>query len=234
MTKFCANHSLVRFSFSFAVTIFLVGFNSASLARPPKSTRPPPNDPVAPGGGLDPDKSCGSPEKLVSLIPRKSPTRTVSNYPQLYFYIPYRSENLRVSEFSIHEWNGGGREKELYRGTSIMAKRPGIMSLNWLGRQSAALEEGKIYHWYLELYCKDNRTSIPSLSVSGYIERVGLTTTVQRQIDSYDPDFWHDVLTKAASTKATSSSGEQWEKLLISIDHQELTSRSISGSIELP
>ena len=213
--------SVILFS-SISISFYSVG---AGFAKSYKKSRPPSNSPTAPGGGLDPNKSCGSKEKLISLIPKTSPVMTSSANPKLYFYIPYESKNIRMSDFSVHEWDGS-QEKEIYRGQASLPSRPGITRIDLSNRIGISLQEDKIYHWYLELYCQDNRSARPDLTVSGYLQRTSSA--------SNSSDNWHDSLSEAITRKDTSfSEMAKWKKMLTDIKQQDLISKEFVDPIEL-
>lgn len=204
---------------------------SASPTRQPR--KPPPGPGPRPSGELNPNDSCRRTSKpLTALIPKDKPGLTTSGQPTFWFYVPYTTEEIRSVEFSLLTEND---KKLIYEAEFKLPKTPGIISISLPSQYT--LEEGKYYHWYLEIYCQKNTSSKPSLDVNGWIERVPLTPDRHRQIEAANPDIWYDSLTFLGNRRLTSPQDEklkdEWRNLLRSVGWEDLTEEPLVGSVEL-
>lgn len=206
--------------------------SSPSPSSSPQPSRPRPSNP-RPTRGLNPDRSCKRTSKpLTALIPKDTPGLTTSGQPTFWFYVPYTTEEIRSVEFSLLTEDD---KKLIYGAKFKLPQTPGIISISLPSQYS--IEEGRYYHWYLEIYCQQNTSSKPSLDVNGWIERVPLTPDRQRQIEAATPDIWYDSLTFLGNRRLTSPQDEklkdEWRNLLRSVGWEDLTEEPLVGFVEL-
>ncbi len=200
-------------------------------SQPPAS--PPRNDQINPGGGLT-DPSCKSMSKpLTALIPVKNPVLTTREHPTFLFYVPYASDEIRVGEFSVLV--GLAETTQLYKTRFTLPQTPGIVSITLPSKPEYALEEGKFYHWYFELYCQSNTSSQPDLDVNGWVQRVALTPERERQINAATPDVWYDASANLAQSLRASPQDARlrndWVNLLKSIGSEDLAQEPLVGPV---
>lgn len=205
---------------------------SASPTRQPR--KPPPSPGPRPSRELNPDDRCRRTSKpLTALIPKDKPGLTTSGQPTFWFYVPYNPEEIRSVEFSLLTEND---KRVIYRVELKLSKTPGIISISLPSQYT--IEEGRYYHWYLEVYCQQSRSSQPSLYVDGWIERVALTPDRQRQIEAATSDIWYDSLTVLGNRRLASPQDEElkdkWRNLLRAVGWEDLTEEPLVGSVELP
>ncbi|MGD1863214.1 MAG: DUF928 domain-containing protein [Phormidesmis sp.] len=154
--------------------------NTQTIAEPsvqargrsrPRSNRPlpppsPPPNRVQPGGGLDEFAQACDYEQpsLTALIPYQNPVYTALDRPTLLFHLPDRPADIDKVEFILLSAD----EKDKLYVAEFVPTRAGIVSIA-LPAGVPALEPGKVYRWYLNVYCQ-TITAIPS--VDGWVHRV--------------------------------------------------------------
>jgi Domain of Unknown Function (DUF928) len=162
---------------------------------------------------------------LVAIVPVQKTGRsnvvfgkTAAEHPTFWFYVPPRSAS--TATFVLQEQDG----KPVYQSDLALPKPSSIVSLT-LPKTVAPLATGKLYHWFLKLYCKSN--SPPISFVDGWIQREALTpdlaqqlkkATLQQQVRLYAANgVWFDALTTAANLRRTHSGDTAWAELLKAI-----------------
>lgn len=204
---------------------------------PPPDTPPPPDNQTKPGGGLDPEESaCHNREKsLTALIPLKNPVLTTASHPKILIYIPDEPQDLLRGEFWLNDLEGKTRIYKAIRFKFLAT--PGIISISLPDLPESALIEGQYYPWYFKIYCRDNSPNRPNFAVKGWVKRVSLTPERQQLIALGKPDIWYDALATLyehlQQFPNDHQSQEKWNKLLQSIDTQELAKEPINSSIIL-
>lgn len=205
-----------------------------SQIPPPPPRTPPPNQ-RKPGGGLDPDNlACKRTSKpLTALVPVKNPVLTTSAHPTFLFYVPYGSSDVRLGEFSLLTWPE--ERTRIYKTRFTLPQTPGIVSIALPRVAESALEAGKSYHWYFQLYCQANISSQPDLDINGWVQRVALTPERERQIKVAAPDIWYDASTNLANRLRTSPQDatlkNNWVSLLKLIDSKDLIQEPLVGPV---
>ncbi|HBB34411.1 MAG TPA: hypothetical protein DDZ80_24055 [Cyanobacteria bacterium UBA8803] len=201
---------------------------------PPPPQTPPPNQ-RKPGGGLDASKSaCKDTSKpLTALIPVQNPVLATSEHPTFLFYVPYRSDEVEVGEFSLLVWPD--EKKRIYKTSFTLPQTPGIVSITLPSSPEYALVENQYYHWYVKLYCKGNTSNKPDLDLNGWVQRVALTPERERQIKDATPEVWYDALANLANRLSTSPQDatlrSKWVNLLKSIGSEDLAQEPFVGSV---
>ena len=203
--------------------------------RPAPPKRVPPNK-VQPGGGLDfAQQSCtDSTSSLVALVPIENPVTTTKPNPSFLFYIPDRATAISHGEFSLLSADDKYR---IYQASVSLEDTPGIIKIDLPNIAPHTLEEGKIYHWYFKIYCRNQSNSPISLNVDGWIERVTLTQARETKIESASPDVWYDSVTRVAESLLDSPQNlelyDRWLKLLHHIDLEHLTKAPLVDAFQV-
>jgi hypothetical protein len=200
---------------------------------PPPAPRTPPPNKTDVGGGLNDSHSCGTAqEQLMALLPTKNPVQTISAHPTILFYIPYRTEDIALGEFSVLTWPD--EITRVYRTQFTLLQTSGIASISLPNLPQSALEEGKFYHWYIKLYCQGNHEP---LVVHGWIQRVTATPERKQQIETSSPDVWYDSIARLGDRLRTDPQNNElrarWRKLLTLIGTENLAQKSIVGPVQL-
>ena len=199
-----------------------------------KTTQTPPDPNTTQGGGLDPSNSSCTKTKqpLTALIPPKNLGLTTSARPTFWFYIPYIREDIKRGEFVILTQD---EKTVIYETTFQLSQTPGIVSISIPLSSKSALEETKVYRWFLRIYCNKSRTDRADLVVDGSVKRVEMTAERERLINAASPDIWYDSLTRLGDVLSSSPQDEKfkndWNKLLESIGRKELSKEPLVGPV---
>jgi len=130
-------------------------------------------------------------------------TRTISDRPTFWFYVPYSPNARRRAEFVIID----EKEEDFYAATFLLDRQPGIASLQ-LPLTARPLKDGKKYQWVFSVICNPiNRSG--DATVNGWIEKAPVsaslniklqTATAKDLITIYtDLGLWKDTLTALAN-----------------------------------
>ena len=207
---------------------------TSSKKRPTPPRRIPPNK-VKPGGGLDfAQQACvDDTESLVALVPIDDPVTTTKPYPSFLFYVPDRPANINYGEFSLLSADDKSR---IYQTSVTFKKTPGIVKIDLPSDPQYALEEGKLYHWYLTIHCHDDSDRLISLDVNGWIQRIPLTSTRKEKIEAASTEMWYDSLIFVANNSLDFPHSPKmqlhWFELLRHIDLEHLVKAPILESNE--
>lgn len=152
---------------------------------------------------------------MTALIPEGSIELTISEYPTVWVYIPYTSEEISHGKLSLQ--NPGA--DEFWEVTFELPDRPGIVGLEFPS-QLEPLLLNETYVWNLAVNCENNNSSGEEEdSIFGFIQRVELS-----QLNNYPSEgvnlgqtllddatayafygVWYDTLNALARLKLTST-----------------------------
>jgi len=205
-------------------------------SKPPKPpSAPPPDGSRQGGGGLSQSSpSCKNTQKqFTALTPLNASHRlTTGSGPTFWFYVPYAPEAVRSGRFSLLTQD---EKSYIYKTDFTLPKTPGIVSIPIPSSNSTLFKEGKVYHWYLELYCQHQANSQPDLQVHGWIQRVAPTADSKSLIDAAMPDIWYDALTRLANLYIASPQDAKlqadWARLLKSAQLEEVAREKLVGAV---
>lgn len=155
--------------------------------------------------------------------------QTISQYPTLWFYVPYDPNQGDFSaEFVL-------QDIELKKSNSIkvtLPSTPSVVSVQ-IPTTLPPLETGKLYKWFFQVKCGKANDS-----VSGWIQRVDLDPTVIRQIEAATPQqkvalyaengIWYDALTVLGKELLRANpqyAKDNWESLLQAIGLEDFASK---------
>lgn len=195
----------------------------SSQKRPAPPRRIPPNK-VKPGGGLDFSRqACTEDTKsLVALVPIDNPVVTTQPYPSFLFYIPDGATNINHGEFSLLSADDKTR---IYETSIAFEDAPGIIKIDLPPDSQYALEEGKFYHWYFKVFCRDDSETSVTLNIDGWIQRVPPTPMSKEKIEAGSTEIWYDSIVFIAENLINYPRSEKmqllWLKLLqhINLEH---------------
>lgn len=181
---------------------------------------PPPPDIGEPGRRADAgSRGCGGNKRLIALVPDYLNSHlifgaTTAQYPTFWFYIPYQP--AFPAKFVLEEKDG----KLVYQSDLKLSQTPGVINLS-VPKTVAPLSMGKQYHWYLNIYCKQQD---PPIFVEGWIQRNSLNPTVQDQLDKATPrdrvalyaanGIWFEALSTAGELRRRDPNDTSWATLL--------------------
>lgn len=204
----------------------------SSGKRPAPPRRIPPNK-VKPGGGLDFSRqACSKNSKsLVALIPIDNPVSTTQPFPSFLFYIPDEATSINHGEFLLFSADDKTR---IYKTSVAFENTPGIIKIDLPSDPQYALEEGKIYHWYFKVSCRDDFETSASLDIDGWVQRIPLTPAKKEMIEAGSTEIWYDSIVFIADNLINYPRSEEmqllWLKLLQHINLEHLKKAPIIES----
>lgn len=184
------------------------------------------------GGGTRGNCNFGE-KNLTALVPKNNLALTVAANPQLFFYIPPTTD-LQVLEFVLLDES----DRQVYEKTFKTTGTSGIISLSL--PNSAQLEMGKKYHWYLSVIC-NAQDRADDVSVDGWIQRVKLNPTLASKLAKVAPsqraavyaqaDLWQEALTTLVEIRYSRpydrNISAQWTSLLQSVGLENLSQEPV-------
>ncbi|MBO3462214.1 DUF928 domain-containing protein [Aetokthonos hydrillicola Thurmond2011] len=173
---------------------------------------------------------------LTALAPEYSKEQlvlglTTQKRPTLWFYVPYKSDSVYAKLVIEDE-----KSQTIYK-TPLMGT-PGVVSVS-LPPTSYEIKIGKLYHWYFNIYCKQDNEFITS--VEGKVQLLTLNPTIKTQLDKATPrqqvelyaanGIWYEALTTLANLRRSSPQdanlASDWASLLGSVGLQNLAAEPI-------
>lgn len=158
---------------------------------------------------------------------------TLTEYPTLWFYIPYESSSITSGNFSLED-----KEKNLiYQSQINLPKTPGFVSIS-LPQTIKPLEKNQEYRWHFRLSCQSPDPDEPaSVWHEGLIKRVDMPVleeqlntakSLEERIKLYeDNNIWYDVST---DLNQIHDRPQVWQNLLTGMDLEWLKQEPIAGS----
>ncbi|MFQ4144415.1 DUF928 domain-containing protein [Chlorogloeopsis sp. ULAP02] len=161
---------------------------------------------------------------------------TTQEYPKLWFYLPYTTNSAYPAEFTMLDDES---KDPLYTSAIALPKQAGVIDVP-LPTNVSALQVGKRYRWFFNIYCDPQKQSAP-IYVEGVIIRTGLNQTLAKQLQKAKPiqqvaiyannGFWHDALTKLAELRQKNPQNyylqTEWTNLLTAIGLGELATKPL-------
>lgn len=196
---------------------------------------PPPPDIGEPGQRSEAgSRGCGVVNKqLTALVPVYSNSQlvfgtTIAEYPTVWFYIPYQQQF--PAKFVLEEKEG----KLVYQTDIRLPQSPGVISLS-LPKTIPPLSIGKQYHWYLQIYCKEQS---PPAFAEGWIQRNTLSPALKSQLEKATPrdrvtlyatnGIWFDALKTSGELHRRDPKDTSWTALLQTVGLNELATEPIA------
>ncbi|HEY9674760.1 MAG TPA: DUF928 domain-containing protein [Waterburya sp.] len=194
---------------------------------PPAPDTGTPDNSHTPGGSrTDQVGACKQTNhQLTALVPEKgNQGLTTAEYPVLWFYIPYASEDIHSIEFSLHDRD---EKTTLYRASLQLLKTPGVMSIPLPPSPKHSLKLNQSYHWRLIVNCDPNANSENVLELDGWVTRVQPSPRLVGVI-------WYDELTNRAkrylSEPQNTEVKKAWAELLKAVGLEELAQAPLVSS----
>lgn len=181
---------------------------------------------------------------LEALIPNNRSGLVIEENPTLWFYIPFKSNQVSAGEFSLQD----EEKNDVMRTPFPVATQPGIFSLKL--KIAKPLEINKTYTWYFKLYCQNNTTSKSSIPtfVSGSLKRVApdiklqqqlkAATTPRAKIVAYAQNgIWYTALNELALLRIAEPQNttfqQDWQNLLTNVGLKNLANKPILGELKI-
>ena len=101
----------------------------------------------------------------------------MSDRPEIWFYSPYSQQEAASANFSLH-FADDQSDEEIYRQDVALPAQASIVNVT-LPAAAPALLPGRTYCWYLEVPCSQNAEEISPATLTGEIQRVQPSATLQ-------------------------------------------------------
>ena len=165
---------------------------------------------------------------------------TVAERPTFWFYVPYSLTPTQDIEFVLQDEKGNEVYKSLLTASDTS---PGVVGFE-LPSTEAPLAVGKMYHWFLTIYCNpENREVRPF--VHGWVQRVALNPSLKRQLAQATPqesvalyianNIWYEAVTSLAKLRRKNSENalltDEWTKLLQSVNLEAIAQKPITSAL---
>ena len=118
----------------------------------------------------------------------------------------------------------------VYKRPVSLSGKPGIVSIS-LPSTASALEIGKRYHWYFDVYCDPQQ---PPVYVDGWIHRVEPNAVLKSQLEKAtikqrvalyaSNGMWYDFLTALAELRRLDPKLTDWANILQSVGLSDIAS----------
>ncbi|MBW4607914.1 MAG: DUF928 domain-containing protein [Hassallia sp. WJT32-NPBG1] len=161
---------------------------------------------------------------------------TVSEYPTFWVYVPQLPSNVRSGEFVFQDEKGS----DVYRMPLTLPEKSGVIGMSLPSSPEYALKTGNKYQWYFKVYCGDRQNTSEYFYVKAGVQRVALTTDLERQLKTTKPEeytayavnqIWQDALTNLADMRRINSGdrvvAQDWNDLLTAVGLSEFASAPI-------
>ncbi len=157
---------------------------------------------------------------------------TTASHPTFWFYVPF-SKKL-PGEFVLQNET----DDTIYQRTISLSGTPGVVSVS-LPSTVPALQVGKRYHWYFNVYCEPEQ---PPVFVEGWVKRSPLNPALKSKLSHQSiPNranlyaangIWYDALTTVAKLRIANpkdlTSRAQWVSLLHSVGLDAIKSKPLN------
>ena len=172
---------------------------------------------------------------------------TVTERPTFWFYFPYSLTPARPVEFILKD----DQDNIIYQTElSESGTTPGVVGFK-LPDTVPSLEVNKRYNWFFTIACdaKDSASSDEEepnkIFVSGWVERVPLNSTLQRQLEQATPQqqarlyanagIWHEAVTTLAALRRQNPNDatlkQEWANLLRSVNLEAIAPEPITSML---
>ena len=164
-------------------------------------------------------------QRLTALVPRSNNGWTLSERPNLHWYMP--SSSFKLARFDLYEV-GEGEQHQAYSAEFPITGNAGVTSSVHLDPPLPPLTIGQSYRWVIVLVCPDQ----PSRNVfaEGWVQRVQPKAAVAAQLAAAAPEdrfkiyaeagLWYDTLQELAQLRQAqpqeSSLIQEWQELMAS------------------
>ncbi|ACK71460.1 protein of unknown function DUF928 [Gloeothece citriformis PCC 7424] len=228
MMKFLKFVQLLTLVALIEVTLTAIQTKASQTQLPnPPDTGTPTGDPTP--ATTRPQGTCPKTTKpLTALMANNRNDYTRSDYPSLWFYIPYDNTEITQLEFVLLDEM---ERRTIYRTGIKLNDRSGIIQITIPSNSKYALQPNKTYRWYLMLDCKNSPNEEPALVVNGWIGRL---PDESQSVNS----AWYDTINERAKqhfkTPDDEKSNQAWVSLLQNLGYNWLVQEPFANSTKFP
>lgn len=160
---------------------------------------------------------------------------TLTEHPNFWFYIPYKTSSVSSGKLSIEDQEGN----TYYRASVKLPNTPGFVSIS-IPTTEQPLEKNKTYNWKFTLSCaSQDSEQPPQVWHMGTVQRVDMpaleiqlkTASLEERTNLYiKNNIWYDASIYLVKIH---DSPQAWRNLLKAIGLEQLAQEPIVGSVVL-
>lgn len=160
---------------------------------------------------------------------------TLTEHPNFWFYIPYKTSSVSSGKLSIEDQEGN----TYYRASVKLPNTPGFVSVS-IPTTEKPLEKNKTYNWKFTLSCaSQDLEQPPQVWHMGTVERVDMpaletqlkTAKLEESTNLYiKNNIWYDA---SIDLVKIHDSPQAWRNLLKAVGLEQLAQEPIVGSVNV-
>ena len=159
-------------------------------------------------------------------------TRTLKEYPSFWIYVPELADTSYEAEFILQD----DEDRDIYRASFNLPSKSGIFEIKLPPQPPHSLKIGQKYHWYVKIFCGNEREKSGYIFVDAWIERIAAFPQLQRQLNQKNADrariliehnIWHDAIDYLARFRQNNLSQDRWDRLLTNLSLSDLIDKRI-------
>lgn len=204
------------------IALTAIGFQAVQAQLPPPpDTGTPTGDPTP--ATTRPQTTCPVTNRpLTALIANKNQDYTNKEYPTVWFYIPYSSQQISQLEFVLLD---GSERQTIYRTAIKLTDKPGFIAVTIPSQPQYALQSHQLYRWYLMVDCQNTINDEPALVVNGWIRRMPNSSS-ESTVVPYDTI--HELAQQHFANPKNEDINQAWDNLLRSLGYGWLVEESLA------
>ena len=158
--------------------------------------------------------------------------RTLEEYPSFWIYVPQLTDPSHQGEFILQD----EQDRDIYRDFFDLPNKSGILKIKLPPQPPHSLKVGQKYHWYVKIFCGDQKEKSGYIFVDAWIERVAITPQLKEQLNTknanryqilIDNNIWYDAIDNLAKVQHNSMKKERWNQLLSDLGLSDLIDQRI-------
>ena len=159
-------------------------------------------------------------------------TRTLQEYPSFWIYVPELADTSYEAEFILQD----DEDRDIYRASFDLPGKSGIFEIKLPPQPENSLRIGQKHHWYVKIFCGEDREKSGYIFVDAWIERIAIFPQLQTQLNQKNADrariliehnIWHDAIDYLARIRQNNRSQDRWDRLLTSLSLSDLIDKRI-------
>jgi hypothetical protein len=163
-------------------------------------------------------------------------TRTLEEYPAFWVYVPKPTNSSPKGEFILQNEQG----RDIYRALFNLPSKSGILKIKLPPQSQNSLMVGQKYHWYVKVFCGNERVRSRYVFVDAWIQRVAINSQLKQQLDTakvnrheilIDHNIWHDAIDSLAKLQQTNLDRQtekaDWNQLLRELNLSDLIDQNV-------
>jgi Domain of Unknown Function (DUF928) len=163
-------------------------------------------------------------------------TRTLEEYPTFWVYVPQLTNWSQKGEFILQN----EEDQDIYRFLFNLPSKSGILKIKLPSQPQNPLRVGHKYHWYVKVFCGDEKSSSRYVFVDAWIQRVAISPKLKKQLNTanvnryailIDHNIWHDAINSLAKLQQTNLASKtekaHWNQLLRKLNLSDLIDQRV-------